>query len=123
MQAPGRLNFKLPQGATWIIPATWNDSTGQPIDLTGWHAAMQARTGFDASDTILDLDDGVQGGIVLGDGLGTITITVDHADTAAIAPGRYVYDLELTAGGGDVTRLLQGTLTVTPEVTRPEVTP
>jgi hypothetical protein len=38
--------------------------------------------------------------------------------TAAIEEAIYVYDLEITSGAGIVTRLLQGQITVNPEVTR-----
>jgi hypothetical protein len=38
--------------------------------------------------------------------------------TAAIEEGIYVYDLEITSGSSIVTRLLQGNITVNPEVTR-----
>jgi|TARA_B100000953_G_scaffold227818_1_gene189410 hypothetical protein len=38
--------------------------------------------------------------------------------TADIEEGIYVYDLEITSSSGTVTRLLQGEVTVNPEVTR-----
>ena len=38
--------------------------------------------------------------------------------TAALEEGIYVYDLEITTSAGVVTRLLQGQVTVSPEVTR-----
>jgi hypothetical protein len=40
--------------------------------------------------------------------------------SGAIEEGIYVYDVEITSssGGGSVKRILQGTVTVTPEVTR-----
>ena len=37
--------------------------------------------------------------------------------TGAIEEGMYVYDMEIRSGSGTVTRLLQGEVTVTPEVT------
>jgi hypothetical protein len=41
-----------------------------------------------------------------------------NSTTAAIEEGMYVYDLEITSGAGTVTRLMEGTVTVNPEVTR-----
>jgi len=38
--------------------------------------------------------------------------------TGAIEEGIYVYDVEITASSGAVTRILQGKVTLTPEVTR-----
>ena len=49
----------------------------------------------------------------------TFTIQIPADLTAAIdAPGKYVYDVEnVTSDGVTVTRVLEGTLIVTPEVT------
>ena len=41
-----------------------------------------------------------------------------NSTTAAIEEGIYVYDLEITASSGTVTRIMQGNVTVNPEVTR-----
>jgi hypothetical protein len=38
--------------------------------------------------------------------------------TGAIEEAIYVYDLEIASGSGTVTRLLEGEVTVNPEVTR-----
>jgi hypothetical protein len=39
-------------------------------------------------------------------------------NTAALKPGRYVYDIELAFPTGKVVRQLQGTITIDPEVTK-----
>jgi hypothetical protein len=58
-------------------------------------------------------------GITLGDAAGTITLSATATVTAALtAPFSGVYDLELVSGGGVVTRLLEGSATISPEVTR-----
>ena len=38
--------------------------------------------------------------------------------TSAIEEGIYVYDIEITSSAGTVTRLMEGSVTVNPEVTR-----
>ena len=41
------------------------------------------------------------------------------ATSSALSAGQYVYDLEIyTSGDSTVKRILQGTATITPEVTR-----
>jgi hypothetical protein len=57
-------------------------------------------------------------GITLGGVAGTIVINITAAQTTALTAGNYVYDLELTSGGGVVTRILEGSFVVTPEVTQ-----
>ena len=49
---------------------------------------------------------------------GLISISASSSSTAALEEGIYVYDLEITSSTGVVTRLLQGEVTVSPEVTR-----
>jgi hypothetical protein len=47
---------------------------------------------------------------------GRINVTLSAATTAAIAAGRYAYDLVLNSGG-EVTRILEGKFIVTGAVT------
>lgn len=113
--APGILNLTFPQGATWELSLTWTDAAGDAIDVTNYSARMQARNGYDG-DAVLSLTSG--SGITLGGTAGTIDLSVDAATTAAIGAAQYVYDLEVESSGGVVSRVVQGTLTVTREVTR-----
>lgn len=112
---PGTLNLDVPQGATFERVLTWKlDAT--PVDLTGYTAAMQVRPTAPSAVVLLDLDS-AGNGITLGGAAGTIQILIDATTTGALAPGTFVYDLELT-DGTNVTRLVQGKFTVTAEVTR-----
>lgn len=114
--SPGLLNLTLSQGATWKLNLVYNNGSGNPIDLTGYTARMQARTSYDSSSTALSLTTGT--GITLGGTAGTIDILVGATTTASIGAAQYVYDMELVSNSGEVTRLIEGTLVVTPEVTR-----
>jgi len=49
---------------------------------------------------------------------GQITLSLTNSQTSAIEEAIYVYDVEITSGAGSVTRILEGNITVTPEVTR-----
>lgn len=115
MQAPGKLDLDLYQGATFSYVLTW-EVGGSPVNLTSYTGRLQARTTPDATTPVLSLTTG--SGITLGGSAGTITLTRTAAQTAALTPGRYVYDLELESAGGVVTRLVEGELIVHAEVTR-----
>jgi hypothetical protein len=118
MATNNRYKLDIQQGATLSLTATWTDSTGAAVNLTGYTARMQVRSAYDATTTILSLTSGA-GDITLGGSAGTIAITASATVTAALtAPWTGVYDLELVSGGGVVTRLLEGPATVSPEVTR-----
>jgi len=47
---------------------------------------------------------------------GILSISLTANQTAALDPERYVYDVEITSGTGSVTRVLEGIITVRPEV-------
>lgn len=86
----------------------------------------QSLSGYTARMTIKDKVGGTQlfrldtsnGRISVNDTQKTITLLVTAIDTAAITTWRNgVYDLELVAGDGTVTRLMDGSVCVSPEVT------
>lgn len=114
--APGILNLTFSQGATWKLSMTYTSGDGQPIDLTDYTARMQARISYNSPDAVLDLQDGA--GINLGGTAGTIELLVPADQTEDIAAKQYVYDLEIESPSFEVSRVVQGTLIVTPEVTR-----
>lgn len=106
----------VPQGTTFS--RTFEVAIdGTPWDFTGYTAAMQVRASFDSVDAVLTLTD--EDGITIGEGSFEVMIPADV--TEEIAAGSYVYDLEVTSAGGEVTRLLPtAPFVVTPGVTRPE---
>lgn len=117
MQTPGKLNLVAYQGASWDYTLTWL-SGGTPIDLTSYTARMQVRETFDSTGSIFSITSGT--GITLGGTAGTIYLEASASTTAGWdgTPNKqYIYDLELE-NAGVVTRLVEGTFTVNPEVTR-----
>lgn len=114
MISPGTYNITAYQGATFNFVATWTIGA-TPVDLEGYTARMQVRRTVDATTAILSLTS--SSGITLGGEAGTIAIEVSAEDMEDVTGGSYVYDLELDSGE-EVTRLLQGTFTIQPEVTR-----
>ena len=104
----------IEQGATYRQEFVWKDSAGVAINLTGYTARMQVRQ-LKTETVLLSL---VQGsGITLGVN-GSILIFVSATATTALplVPARY--DLELQSADGTVTRLIQGDVTISAEVTR-----
>jgi hypothetical protein len=106
----------IPQGATFSRVIRWK-ADGVNVNLAGYTARMQIRPAAASATTTLSLTT-ENSRITLGGTTGTITISISATDTAAITAGRYVYDLELVSAGGIVTRLLQGIVTVSANVTR-----
>ena len=108
----GIYNFTLNQGATFTRQMTVGENNS-PLNLTGHTAAMQLRSTYDSSTVALSMT-----AAVINATQGILSISATATATAALEEGIYVYDLELTTSAGVVTRLLQGQVTVSPEVTR-----
>jgi len=110
--------IEMKRGDTLQFDALWAQGNGDPVDLTGYTAKMQVRPQTENGAPVLDLSTGGSG-ITLGGASGTILVTAPAATTRAIAPGEYVYDLELTSPTGVVTTIVAGTFTLFADVTRP----
>ena len=109
-------NFVIDQGSDWYATFVYKDSGGTAINLTGYTAALQIRDTYADSTTDLSLTS--TSGITITGATGTLAVRATAAQTAVIAAGQYVYDLEITSSGGIVTRLVQGKISVSPQVTR-----
>lgn len=107
-------DITIEQGATFTFSVTVT-----ALNLTGYTARMQGRTSHASADKVFNLTSSGGGLTVTPAANSTILVTISATATAAIsAPSSGVYDLEIESGSGVVTRLLQGTYQVTPEVTR-----
>jgi hypothetical protein len=113
-------NFTIEQGATYLQSFVWKDPNGVGIDMTGILARFELRTAYGGS-ILLKLDSDTVGGITIQDqgtspGEFQIRVEADVTHTLEFVNG--VYDLELVASGfpASVTRLLQGTVHLSPEV-------
>lgn len=115
--AAGKYDFYIEQGATFNRTVVWKDSNEDPVNLTGYTARMQVRKAVTSPTTILDLTT-ENSKIALGGALGTITLTLAPTDTETLETFCGVYDLELQSASGFVTRLLEGQITISREVTR-----
>lgn len=104
------------QGATFQLPLVWRDTNGSPIDLTGYTARMEVRKNK-TSGTVLVTLTTENGRITLGGTNGKIDLEIEAATTEEFTAGIYMYDLNLMIAD-KVYRLMEGTFTVSGEVTQ-----
>ena len=109
-------NTTIDQGADWYLTVTYEDPNGTAINITNYTAALQVRSLPSDPTTVLSLSTG--SGITITGATGTVEVHATAAQTGAIDEGNYYYDLEITAPTGVVTRLVQGQVVVSAEVTR-----
>jgi len=106
-------NIFIDQGADFTTTLTINDATGSALDLTGYSAIAQIRKSPSSSTSV-----SFTTAFVSPRSTGQITITLTDTQTTAIEAGRYNYDVLITSGGGVKTRVVEGTATVNPSVSR-----
>ncbi len=115
---PGnRYDLLINQGADFVQIFTYKASNGTPINLSGYTARMMIKNSPE-DDTALVTLTTENGRIALGGALGTITLSLTNAVTAALDFTNALYDLEIVSGGGFVTRLVTGAVTLSPEITK-----
>ena len=113
-----KVPLKIDQGATFRKSATWKTGTpATPVDLTNCTARMHVRAKITDTVPLLTLTT-ANSGITLGGVAGTVEIYLSDEQTTAITWTSAVYDLEIEFGTGDVRRLMAGSVSVSPEVTR-----
>ncbi len=113
----GSYNITIEQGATFRLQLTLTDGV-EPTPLTGYTGRMQIRQKIMSTDVLYVLTT-ENGGLTITELEGKIALYISDEDTAAFGFRNAVYDLELEDGGsGEVVRVLQGSIYVSPEVTR-----
>ena len=108
------LNQNIDQGSTYSKSITVYENDGTTIqNLTGYTATSQLRRNYTSTayTTILAT-------IQTPATNGIIVISLTDEQTAALKSGRYVYDLQITAADETVTRVIEGVITIRPEVTK-----
>lgn len=130
--AAGKYSFVIEQGTTVKFEIQYKDSNGQPVDLTGYNAKMQIRSGFANSSptTYLTLSsslnsDGTGLNMAGSSGLnpptsGTIGINISPYTSSLLTFDTAYYDLEIQSGSGTsyaVNRLLEGQVRLSKQVT------
>jgi|TARA_Y100000015_G_C2373182_1_gene81127 hypothetical protein len=110
--ASGKLDITVEQGATFSRLITIKDASNTAVDISTDSFAGQIRKRHQSAATEAAFSFTITNGSA-----GQVTASITNTVTAAMDPGDFVYDIEWTSGS-TVTRLLEGTATVTPEVTR-----
>jgi hypothetical protein len=105
-----KLNQFIDQGTDFATTIEVADDAGVPINLSTFTGRSQMRKHY-TSTTFNSFT-------VTGDANGVITVSMNAATSANITGGRYVWDLELVSSGNVVSRIVEGIVTINPEVTR-----
>ena len=106
----------IEQGADFYKHLIYKDSNKIPKILTSYTAKMQIRATHGSKDVLFELST-ANSRIVITANDGKIELMIGNTLTSAMTFTKGVYDLELIDSGGSITRLIEGTITVTKNVT------
>ncbi len=105
-------NLYIDAGATYSNIITVTASNGLALDLTGYTVASQMRKSYQSSTfyaftaTIYDA------------ATGRIRLQLTPNQSEAIPAGRWLYDVEITSASGTRTRVVEGIVTINPQITQ-----
>ena len=105
-----KVNLVMDQAATFSSSFIVQDINGNAIDFTNYTATSQMRKSYSSLNAYSFS--------VTGNNSGYITLTMNAATTNTTSAGRYVYDVEVVDNSGITSRIAEGIITVTPQVTR-----
>lgn len=110
-------NLIIDKGATFKKTYVYQDSSRNPIDLTGYTAKMQIRPYIGSSTVIVELST-ANGRITITPSEGKIELELADEETVVISEHSGVYDLEIEDSSGNITKLVRGTVSFIDEVTQ-----
>ena len=108
-----KINLIVDQGTTFQTSFTVNDEIGDPIDFTGFGVNAQLRKHYTSSNSVSFT--------ASANSSGGVSLSLNSTQTTNLVAGRYVYDVEVTVGNtspASISRVVEGIVTVTPNVTR-----
>jgi len=101
----------IEQYADFVTTLNVEDIQGDSINLASYTATAQMRKSPYSTTAHSFV-------VTTSNTVGEITMSMSAANTANIAPGRYLYDLNITSNTGVVTRVVEGIVTVIAGITR-----
>lgn len=117
------LDLDVPQGEDWFQDFIFEDDNGDAVTLTGATIRGQIREAHDSASVVATFT-----GTILDAAAGKFRIALPDTTTAGLAVDSsgdckrkltcYIYDVEVVYVSGDIERLLQGVVYVSPEVTK-----
>lgn len=105
-------NLFVDQGSDYSSIVTVASGSGAPLNLANFIVKSQMRKSYGAS---LAYDFTAE---VFDAPTGRIRLRLSAAQSEEIPAGRYLYDVEITSPAGAKKRVVEGIVTVTPQITQ-----
>lgn len=107
------IELELDQGATFNADIDFAEANSVPINISGYTFTSSIKKSYYSSKVTANLDI-----ITYNAANGNLIIGLTAAKTANIKPGRYVFDIKQLDTSNVTTRVVEGIITVNPQVTK-----
>lgn len=103
----------IDQGSDFSVEFELENDNSTPMNLLGYQVYSQFRKSYNSvSGYSFDAS------IVSPASLGKIRLTLPGVTSSQIKPGRYLYDVEILSANNIKTRVVEGIITINPEITK-----
>ena len=103
----------IDQGTTFATTLDLTNDDNTAIDLTGYSFECQIRKSYYSVNATANL------AVTVEDSAnGRVRLSIDAANTSNIKAGRYLYDVKMIDDANTVIRVVEGIVTITPQVSR-----
>ena len=105
-------NIFVDQGSDYSNIITVGASNGDGLNLSNYTVKSQMRKSYTSSTAYAFT------ATIYSAATGKVRIQLSAAESEVIPPGRYLYDLEISSPAGVKTRVVEGIVTITPQITQ-----
>ncbi len=107
------VELELDQGTDFNFDLDLADDNGVAIDITNYAFSSTIRKSYYSSGIAANLTV-----TILNAANGSLTFTLNAATTSNVKAGRYLFDVKQVDNVNTTTRLVEGIITVNPQVTK-----
>jgi len=107
------VEVNMDQGATFNVDIDLTEANSAPVNVTGYTFTSSLRKSYYSSRVTANLVVSITNAAN-----GNVSLSLAAANTANIRAGRYVFDIKQLDTSNITTRVVEGIITVNPQVTK-----
>ena len=107
------VELSLDQGTDFSVNIDLTNDDGSVINVTNYTFSSSIRKSYYSANTTANLIV-----TIASAANGNVALTMNAATTANIKAGRYLYDVKMTNDNNTTSRVIEGIITVYPQITK-----
>ena len=107
------VELSLDQGTDFSVNIDLTNDDGSVINVTNYTFSSSIRKSYYSANTTANLTV-----TIASAANGNVALTMNAATTSNIKAGRYMYDVKMTNANNSTSRVIEGIITVYPQITK-----